>query len=336
MTAAGVQPIHVPGPAIVAAGLRRSFGSTEAVSGVDLAVQRGEIYGFLGPNGAGKTTVVRMLCTLLRPTSGTASVAGLDIVAHPGDVRLRIGVALQEAALDPDQTGNELLRLQARLFGLRRDDAARRIAELTDLVDIGPALDRKVRTYSGGMRRRLDLALALVHEPEILFLDEPTTGLDPGSRREVWAEVQRLNAERGLTVFLTTQYLEEADALAGRVGIIAQGRIVAEGSTEELKRRVGRDMVVVQLDGDIDAAKGVVNGLPDVERVEQMGSELSLAVTDGPAAIPVVAAALADVPGVAVREMALRRPTLDDVFFAITGQAPPPDPGESQRTGERP
>jgi len=336
MTTAGGQPILAPAPAIVAAGLRRSFGSTEAVRGVDLAVQRGEIYGFLGPNGAGKTTVVRMLCTLLRPTSGTASVAGLDIVAHPGDVRLRIGVALQEAALDPDQTGNELLRLQARLFGLRRDDAARRIAELTDLVDIGPALDRKVRTYSGGMRRRLDLALALVHEPEILFLDEPTTGLDPGSRREVWAEVQRLNAERGLTVFLTTQYLEEADALAGRVGIIAQGRIVAEGSTEELKRRVGRDMVVVQLDGDIDAAKGVVNGLPDVERVEQMGSELSLAVTDGPAAIPVVAAALANVPGVAVREMALRRPTLDDVFFAITGQAPPPDPAESQRTGERP
>jgi len=323
-------------PAIVASGLRRSFGSTEAVRGVDLAVQRGEIYGFLGPNGAGKTTVVRMLCTLLRPTSGTASVAGVDVVAHPGDVRLRIGVALQEAALDPDQTGSELLRLQARLFGLRRDDAARRIAELTDLVDIGSALDRKVRTYSGGMRRRLDLALALVHEPEILFLDEPTTGLDPGSRREVWAEVQRLNAERGLTVFLTTQYLEEADALAGRVGIIAQGRIVAEGSTEELKRRVGRDIVVVRLDGDMDAAEGLVNDLPDVERVERMGSELSLAVTDGPAAIPLVATALANVPGVAVREMALRRPTLDDAFFAITGQAPPVDVAESQNAGARP
>jgi ABC-2 type transport system ATP-binding protein len=185
------------------------------------------------------------------------------------------------------------------------------------------------------MRRRLDLALALVHEPEVLFLDEPTTGLDPASRREVWAEVQRLNAERGLTVFLTTQYLEEADALAGRVGIIAQGRIVAEGSTEELKRRVGRDIVVVQLDGDIEAAEDLVNGLPDVERVERIGSELSLAVTDGPAAIPVVATALADVPGVAVREMALRRPTLDDAFFAITGQAPP-DAAASQLAGARP
>ncbi|HEX3264825.1 MAG TPA: ATP-binding cassette domain-containing protein [Candidatus Limnocylindrales bacterium] len=318
----GSPPPAAGAEAIVASGLKRAFGATEAVRGVDLSVPRGEIYGFLGPNGAGKTTVVRMLCTLLRPTSGSATVAGFDVVRHPGDVRLRIGAALQEAALDPEQTGIELLRLQARLFGLRTQDSARRIAELTELVDLGSALDRQVKTYSGGMRRRLDLALALVHEPEVLFLDEPTTGLDPVSRREVWAEVRRLNAERGLTVFLTTQYLEEADELAARVGIIADGAIVAEGSSEELKRRVGRDMVVVQLDGDIEAAARLVGGLQDVERVEQLGSELSLAVTDGPAAIPVVAGALADVPGVAVREMALRRPTLDDAFFALTGQAP--------------
>ena len=306
---------------ITASALTRSFGTTQAVRGVDLTVGSGEIYGFLGPNGAGKTTVVRMLCTLLRPTSGSASVAGFDVARDAAAVRLRIGVALQEAALDPEQTGSELLRLQARLFGLARDDARRRIAELSELIDIGDALDRQVKTYSGGMRRRLDLALALVHDPEILFLDEPTTGLDPASRREVWTEVQRLNTDRGLTVFLTTQYLEEADTLANRVGIIANGRIVAEGSSDELKRRVGRDIVVVRLEGSVDAARQLVATLPDVERVEQTDSELSLAVTDGPAAIPVVATALAGHPDLAVLEMALRRPTLDDAFFALTGAA---------------
>jgi len=307
--------------AIAATGLTRTFGMTQAVRGVDLSVARGEIYGFLGPNGAGKTTVVRMLCTLLRPTAGTASVAGIDVVRHPGDVRLRIGVALQEAALDPEQTGRELLRLQARLFALRRDKADRRIAELTELVDLGDAIDRPVRTYSGGMRRRLDLALALVHEPEVLFLDEPTTGLDPASRRQVWTEVQRLNAEQGLTVFLTTQYLEEADALAGRVGIIARGRIVAEGSSDELKRRVGRDIVMLRLEGDVQAARVRLAALADVERIEPVEDGLSVAVANGPAAIPLVATALADVAGLTVREMGLRRPTLDDAFFALTGQA---------------
>ena len=305
--------------AIAARGLTRSFGTTEAVRGVDLTVAPGEIYGFLGPNGAGKTTVVRMLCTLLRPTSGTATVAGFDVVRRPTDVRLRIGVALQEAALDPKQTGRDLLELQARLFGFRGAAARRRIEELTDLVDIGPAMDRQVKTYSGGMRRRLDLSLALVHEPEVLFLDEPTTGLDPVSRRQVWAEVRRLNVSQGLTVFLTTQYLEEADALADRVGIIAGGRIVAEGSTEELKRRVGRDIVTVQLDGDPDIAQRLLSRLPDVERIERIDGELALAVTDGPAAIPGVATALAGAADINVRQIGLRQPTLDDAFFALTG-----------------
>ena len=319
---------------ITAAGLARSFGATQAVRGVDLAVAPGEIYGFLGPNGAGKTTVVRMLCTLLRPTSGAATVAGFDVVRDAADVRLRIGVALQEAALDPGQSGRELLELQARLFALPRDVSRRRIGELGELVDLGSALGRPVRTYSGGMRRRLDLALALVHDPQVLFLDEPTTGLDPLSRRQVWGEVQRLNAERGLTVFLTTQYLEEADALAGRVGIISEGRIVAEGTPDELKRRVGRDVVVVRFDGDADGAAELVAGLPDVEHVEASESELRLAVSDGPAAIPLVATTLAGVPGLAIREMALRRPTLDDVFFAVTGHAMTSAGTESRAEGE--
>jgi ABC-2 type transport system ATP-binding protein len=308
------------GLAIEATGLVRRFGSVDAVRGVDLAVRQGEIYGFLGPNGAGKTTVVRMLCTLLRPTEGRARVAGIDLVEDPAGVRLHIGAALQEASLDLAQTGRELLSLQARLFGLPSDAARRRIAELVELVDIGEALDRTVKTYSGGMRRRLDLALALVHDPSVLFLDEPTTGLDPASRRQVWTEVQRLNADRGVTIFLTTQYLEEAEALASRVGIIAEGRIVAEDTPEALKRSVGRDVVIVRVDGEPEAAEAPLRGLADVERLERAGDEIRLAVSDGPAAIPTIATALADVSGLTVREMALRRPSLDDVFFTVTGQ----------------
>jgi ABC-2 type transport system ATP-binding protein len=306
--------------AVEAHDLVRTFGATQAVRGVDLAVRRGEIYGFLGPNGAGKTTVVRILCTLLLPTEGRARVAGVDVVADPAGVRLRIGAALQEASLDLGQTGRELLALQARLFGLPPAVARRRISELVDLVDLGDALDRMVKTYSGGMRRRLDLALALVHEPEVLFLDEPTTGLDPGSRRQVWTEVRRLNEELGVTIFLTTQYLEEADALASRVGIIAEGRIVAEGTPAELKRSVGRDVVIVRIEGRPETADAVMRQLPDVEHLERAGHEIRVAVSDGPAAIPTIAGALAQVDGVTIREMALRRPSLDDVFFTVTGQ----------------
>jgi ABC-2 type transport system ATP-binding protein len=198
--------------AISATGLARSFGDTLAVAGVDLTVQPGEIYGFLGPNGAGKSTTVRMLTTLLRPTAGSARVAGHDVNTEAEKVRLRIGVALQDAALDPKQTGRELLDLQGRLYGLGREERSRRVAELLELVDIGDAIDRQIQTYSGGMKRRLDLAAALVHQPDVLFLDEPTTGLDPTSRAAVWAEVRHLNEQLGMTIFLTTQYLEEADA----------------------------------------------------------------------------------------------------------------------------
>ncbi len=306
--------------AVVARGLVREFAGRRAVDGVSLAVSAGEIYGFLGPNGAGKTTTVRMLTTLLRPTSGSAQVAGIDVVGDPSAVRLRIGVALQEASLDPAQTGRELLLLQARLFRLAGAAAHGRISELIELVDLGEAIDRRVATYSGGMRRRLDLALALVHRPQVLFLDEPTTGLDPVSRRQVWTEVRRLNREQGIAVFLTTQYLEEADELADRVGIIVDGRLAAEGEPDELKHRVGRDVVVVRFDGEPDLAAAAVAGIGGVEHVERADHELRLMVGDGPASIPAIAARLAQSDSLTVREMTLRRPSLDDVFLEVTGR----------------
>jgi ABC-2 type transport system ATP-binding protein len=225
-------------PAVRAEGLVKHYGSrggvVEAVRGVDLEVRAGEIFGFLGPNGAGKSTTVRMLTTLLTITSGVARVAGADVAREPDEVRRRIGVALQEAGLDPRQSGRELLMLQGRLFGLSGREAAARTAELLALVELEEAADRRIKGYSGGMKRRLDLASALVHEPEVLFLDEPTTGLDPASRLTVWEEVRRING-RGTTVFLTTQYLEEADQLCDRLAIIDDGRIVREGTPDELK-----------------------------------------------------------------------------------------------------
>ena len=296
----------------------REFGGVAAVNGVDLDVEAGEIYGFLGPNGAGKSTTVRMLCTLLAPTSGTASVAGFDVVEQPGEVRLRIGAALQEAALDPRQTGTELLLLQGRLYGLSRADARRRVDELGELIDLGDALDRRIATYSGGMKRRLDLAAALIHNPDILFLDEPTTGLDPVSRAVVWEEVRRLNHELGMTVFLTTQYLEEADALAGRVGIIDHGRIVAEGTPADLKRAIGSDMIVARVDGDARAACAALEHVDGVIGVEAHGNEIMVSTGDGPATISAVAVALSQC-GVPIRDLTLRTPTLDDVFLELTG-----------------
>jgi ABC-2 type transport system ATP-binding protein len=227
--------------AVDAAGLVKTYrgrsGTVEAVGGVDLRVDAGEIFGFLGPNGAGKSTTVKMLTTLLSITAGSATVAGLDVAREPDAVRRRIGVALQEAGLDPRQTGRELLLLQARLFGAPPAEAAARAEDLLELVELTDAGDRRIKTYSGGMKRRLDLASALVHEPDVLFLDEPTTGLDPASRVTVWDEVRRIN-DRGTTVFLTTQYLEEADQLCDRLAIIDGGRIVREGTPDELKAQL--------------------------------------------------------------------------------------------------
>lgn len=305
--------------AIKAQGLRRSFAGTEAVAGVDLEIAPGEVFGFLGPNGAGKTTMVRMLCTLLTPTSGSATVAGCDVVREAAQVRRRIGVALQEIGLDPLQTGRELLELQAGLY--RVPHPKQRADELLTLVDLTEAADRRVKTYSGGMKRRLDLASALVHSPAVLFLDEPTTGLDPASRLTVWEEVRRINAT-GTTVFLTTQYLEEADQLCERLAIIDQGRIVAEGTPEALKSGMGADVVAIGLGrgGHKAALHAAVEGLRGVERVTDTEGGVAVYVSNGAKAVPMVVRAL-DEAGVEVGTISISRPTLDDVFLATTGRS---------------
>jgi ABC-2 type transport system ATP-binding protein len=306
------------GAAIRAEGLQRAFNGNTAVEHLDLDIEEGEIYGFLGPNGAGKSTTVRMLCTLLAPTGGRAVVAGFDVASDPGSVRLRIGAALQDVSLDPKQTGAELLRLQGSLYGLSTRVVKQRVEQLAELIELGDALDRRIETYSGGMQRRLDLAAALVHNPDVLFLDEPTTGLDPVSRLRVWSEVRRLNEELGMTIFLTTQYLEEADALAGRVGIIDRGRIVAEGTPEDLKRTVGTDVIVARVDGDASLLASSVATVDGVRGVEAHGNELVVATDNGSATISPVALALASC-GARVRDLTLRTPTLDDVYLQLTG-----------------
>ena len=305
--------------AIQASQLVRRFGDSTAVDDLNLEVKTGEIYGFLGPNGAGKSTTVRMLVTLLAPTEGDALVAGASIVRDPGAVRLRIGVALQEAALDAKQTGRELLRLQGRLYGLDARTTDARVATLATFVDIGDALDRRIGTYSGGMKRRLDLAAALVHNPTVLFLDEPTTGLDPVSRTRLWEEVRRLNSEAGVTIFLTTQYLEEADQLAYRVGIIDRGKLAVEGTPDELKRRVGTDVVIVRAADVTDDVIADLTAVEGVQRVERSPDGLTVAADDGSRVVGPVAVALHQ-RGVRVDELTLRTASLDDVFLEVTGE----------------
>ena len=304
--------------AIEVTGLERTFeGGIHAVAGVDIEVAEGEIYAFLGPNGAGKTTTVRMLTTLLRPTGGSARVAGHDVVHEAAQVRRAIGVALQEAALDPLMTGRELIRLQATLHGLPTEEGRRRSDVLLARVGLSQASDRRVGTYSGGMRRRLDLASALVHEPSVLFLDEPTTGLDPVSRKAIWEEVAALNDE-GTTVFLTTQYLEEADQVADRVGIIAGGRIVAEDTPASLKAEVGRPHLEIGLvDGTAEQAERVCAafGRP----LPQRDGKVLVELERGAAEVAEVVRAL-DEAGIMVDSLDLVEPTLDDVFVAKTGQ----------------
>ncbi len=304
-------------PIIFAEGLVRRFGDVLAVDGVDLAVQPGEVFGFLGPNGAGKSTTVRMLTTLLKPSAGTARVAGFDVVHDPGEVRRRIGVALQDAAIDPLMTGAELVHLQAVLHGIPARVADQRGNELLERVGLTAAADRRVGTYSGGMRRRLDLALSLVHEPEVLFLDEPTTGLDPMSRLALWEEVRYLNRERGTTVLLTTQYLEEADQLAGRVAIIDHGHIVKKGEPRALKEEVGSPTLMVEVEGDAEHAAAVLAEFGE-ERVTDHGM-LAIGLAGGAQQLTTVVRAL-DQAGVVVRHMELNAPTLDDVFAEATGR----------------
>ena len=305
--------------AIEIRGLVREFkGGITAVAGIDLDVAPGEIYGFLGPNGAGKSTTVHMLTTLLPPTAGSAKVGGFDIVDEGAKVRATIGAALQEAALDPLLTGREHLKLQLALHGIPRDERPRRTDELLERVGLRLAADRKIGGYSGGMKRRLDLALALAHRPRILFLDEPTTGLDPQSRSALWDEVVRLKRDEGVTVFLTTQYLEEADLLADRVGIIDHGRIVAEGTTASLKAEIGRPTVEA-----LPANGTETRSLEDVLRRfgELQPSTAGVAVRlDGRGDLAEVVRAL-DSAQIRVADLHLHAPTLDDVFLAKTGRS---------------
>ena len=306
--------------AIWAEGLTKHFDEVRAVDGIDLDIAPGTIFGFLGQNGSGKTTTIRMLTTLLRPTAGNARVDGLDILTDARAVRNRIGVALQEAGLDDVQTGRELLTLQARLFGMRGRAHRERVADLLAIVDLEDAADRTIGTYSGGMKRRLDLAAALVHRPGILFLDEPTTGLDPISREGIWRYVTRLSVEEGITVFLTTQYLEEADRLAHDLAIIDEGHIIARGSPAEMKARIGTDVVTVQVavEEALDRAAEVAGDLPAVERVQTADGAAVVYVPDGARAVARIVLALDDA-GIEVGQVSLTRPSLDDVFLEATG-----------------
>jgi ABC-2 type transport system ATP-binding protein len=306
---------------IVVEGLVRTFkGDIRAVDGIDLEVAAGEIYGFLGPNGAGKSTTVHMLTTLLPPTAGRATVAGFDVVGQGADVRRNIGAALQDTALDNFLTGREHMDLQAGLNGLAKADRASRGTALLERVGLTQAADRKVGGYSGGMKRRLDLALALVHRPSILFLDEPTTGLDPQSRSALWDEVERLAREDGVTVFLTTQYLEEADVLADRVGIIDRGRIVAEGTPDALKRDIGGDTVeAIPADPhDLERAAEVLAPFGEPAAHSPKGAAVRLG--QGAEQLPDIVRAL-DEAGIRLAHLQLHSPSLDDVFLAKTGRS---------------
>jgi ABC-2 type transport system ATP-binding protein len=324
--------------AIWASGLTKVFSDdVRAVDGLDLDVAPGKIFGFLGENGSGKTTTVRMLTTLLRPTSGSASVDGHDVIEEPQAVRANVGVALQEAALDDIQTGRELLSLQARLYRVPRADIKQRVDHLLKVVDLEESADRRIKTYSGGMQRRLDLAAALVHRPRVVFLDEPTTGLDPISREAIWRYVAQLNRDEGVTFFLTTQYLEEADRLADEVAIMVRGHIVAQGSPEELKAGIGADVVTVRVpdeDGLRERAMEAVRSIEGLEDVRVVDESVVMYVRDGKSAIAPIVRAM-DERSIPVEEVSLARPTLDDVFLQKTGYhlASQEEPAPTQRGG---
>jgi len=303
---------------IIAEGLVRRFGDLVAVDGVDLHVARGEIFGFLGPNGAGKSTTVRMLTTLLSLSAGSATVAGYDVEREPHIVRRVIGVALQEAAIDPIMTGRELLKPQSVLHGIKGRVASDRGDELLERVGLTAAADRRVGTYSGGMKRRLDLALSLVHEPEVLFLDEPTTGLDPTSRQALWEEVRRLNDEFGTTVLLTTQYLEEADQLAGRIAIIDGGVIVREGEPDQLKSEVGSPTLRLDIDPSRhDEARAILSQYGESRPARS--ERVAIGLEGGAARVAEVVRSL-DETSIEVTHMELDAPSLDDVFAEATGR----------------
>ena len=311
------------GPMIATRDLRRTFKSrkteVEAVRGVDLTVGTAEIFGFLGPNGAGKTTTLRMLATLLTPTAGEATIAGADLRRESQQVRERIGYVPQGGSTDPSETGRGELVIQGRLYGLNRDDARRRAAEVLTALDLEAAADRTISTYSGGMKRRLDVGLGIVHRPAVLFLDEPTTGLDPQARARMWDEIRGLR-EQGTTVFLTTHYLEEADALADRLAIIDHGEIVAEGTADELKRQVAGDVVTLGVNGATERVLETVRLQPFVREATTEDGFVRLYVERGETAVPQLLRLL-DGAGLAASSIALHRPSLDDVFLRQTGRS---------------
>jgi len=317
-------PTRIATAMIETSDLRRTFkargGAIEAVQGVDLRVGAGEIFGFLGPNGAGKTTTLRMLATLITPTSGEATVAGADLRREPQLVRQRIGYVPQGGSTDPAETGRGELVLQGRLYGMSKSEATARAAEVLRALDLEAAGDRGTGTYSGGMKRRLDVGLGIVHRPAVLFLDEPTTGLDPQARARMWDEIRALR-ELGTTVFLTTHYLEEADALADRLAIIDQGRIVAEGTSDELKQQVAGDVITLGVEGPRDRVIALAGGLPFVREIGEHDDDLiRLYVDRGEAAMPQLLRFL-DSAGVATISIALNKPSLDDVFLRQTGRS---------------
>jgi ABC-2 type transport system ATP-binding protein len=308
---------------IQTAGLRRTFkgrgGEVEAVAGVDLSVAAGDIFGFLGPNGAGKTTTLRILATLLPPTAGTACVAGFDVARQAREVRTRIGYVAQSGGSYRESTGREELVIQGRLFGMGKADAGRRAVEILAALDLTDAADRTCKTYSGGMRRRLNIGIGMVHKPAVLFLDEPTTGLDPQARARLWEEIRKLR-ETGTTVFLTTHYLEEADALCDRLAIIDHGKIVAEGSPDELKHEIAGDVLTVGVNGHGDQVVALLDKQPYVREACLEDGLVRLYVDHGETAVPNVLRLL-DSNGLAPSTMDLHRPSLDDVFLKKTGRS---------------
>ncbi|MCU0466810.1 MAG: ATP-binding cassette domain-containing protein [Anaerolineae bacterium] len=305
---------------IIADNLIKRYGDFNAVDGVSFKVASGEIYGFLGPNGAGKSTTVTMLTTLGLPTGGHATVGGYDIVLQAAQVRRIAGVALQDIGLDPIMKSMELLTIQAQLFGLTKSDATKRAKELLEIVGLSQFTDRRVGKYSGGMRRRLDLAMALVHQPQILFLDEPTTGLDPASRRDIWAEVRRLNREYDMTIFLTTQYLEEADELADRIAIMNKGKLAVEGQPAALKAGLGRESVNVTV-RDNETAERAGALLADMFDKAQVDRRVVRLYRQNAAqVVPAVVNRLTD-NNIEAVSLTLTQPTLDDVFLQYTGQS---------------